>query len=71
MCVEDTKYDIFSIYIGEIFTKTIETEVKSMFPRCTFTICNYDDYYENIYLSNTIRCWVESNGIIMGMFLEE
>ena len=67
MCVEDTKYDFFSIYIGEVFTKTIENEVKTMFPRCTFKICDYGDYYEDIYLSNTIRCWVES----VGMFLEE
>ena len=71
MSIENTKYDIFSMYIGEVFTKSIENEVKSLFPRCTFKICDYGDYYEDIYLSNTIRCWVESNGIIMGMFLEE
>lgn len=67
MSIEDTKYDIFSIYIGEVFTKSIEKEVKSLFPRCTLKICDYGDYYEDIYLSNTIRCWVES----VGMFLEE
>lgn len=67
MSIEDTKYDIFSMYIGEVFTKSIEKEVKYLFPRCTFKICDYGDYYEDIYLSNTIRCWVES----VGMFLEE
>jgi hypothetical protein len=62
--------DKLNSFYGKKYSQKIENEIKTLFPVHCLKICDYGEYYSEVYLENTIRCYVEQ-GIIRGIFLEQ